>query len=258
MAIKAPAISVITVVLNGATTLEATLQSVFAQDRSVCEYIVVDGGSTDATVGILQEHNASIDQWISEPDRGIYDAMNKGLAMARGQWVYFLNCGDTLISPNVLFQASQRLRECKKNILAGFVLAHFDSKRTTVFPLKKHKATTARELFATRFCHQALFVRRTEYLRAGGFDPLYPHFADFAVCWRIITACGGFDTTDLMIANFDLNGVSSDFRRSVQLYCEAERLFRNVGETRSSIGYAVGYCRAVAFRYKMALLTAAK
>jgi glycosyltransferase involved in cell wall biosynthesis len=258
MATKAPEISVITVVLNGATTLTATLQSVFGQDHSLYEYIVVDGGSTDATISILQAYSTSIDQWISEPDRGIYDAMNKGLSMARGNWVYFLNCGDTLISPDVLSQASQQLRRCRKHILAGSVLAHIDSNRTTVFPLRKPQTATARALFASRFCHQALFVRRTEYIRAGCFDLRYPHFADFDICWRIIAESGGFHSIDLMIANFDLGGVTSDFRRSAQLYREAERLFRNVGEARSGIGYVVGYCRAVAFRCKMALLKAAK
>jgi glycosyltransferase involved in cell wall biosynthesis len=258
MAAKAPEISVITVVLNGATVLEATLRSVFEQDRSLYEYIVVDGGSTDMTISALQKYDACIDRWISEPDRGIYDAMNKGLSMARGEWAYFLNCGDTLIGPDVLSEASQQLRKCKTNILAGSVLAHIDGKTTTVFPLRGHQTKTARALFASRFCHQALFVRRTEYIRAGCFDLRYPHFADFDICWRIIAESGGFHSTDLMIANFDLRGVSSDFRRSVQLYREAERLFRSVGEARSSIGYVVGYCRAVAFRYKMSQLTAAK
>lgn len=90
----APKISVITVVYNGALEVEETLKSVLGQTYPQLEYIVIDGGSTDGTVDIIRRFEKNIDVFSSEPDKGIYDAMNKGLARATGDWVVFMNAGD--------------------------------------------------------------------------------------------------------------------------------------------------------------------
>lgn len=96
-----PFISVITVVRNGAGTLEKTIASVLSQTYDRFEYIVIDGASSDGTLDILRKYDDRL-KWISEPDSGIYEAMNKGLDLARGQWVYFLGADDYLAGPDVL------------------------------------------------------------------------------------------------------------------------------------------------------------
>ncbi len=105
-----PRISVITVVRNGEKSLEQTIRSVLSQEYDSFEYILVDGASTDGTLDILRAHDRAI-RWISEPDRGIYDAMNKGLAMARGHWIYFLGVDDRLAGPRTLSDIAPFLDE---------------------------------------------------------------------------------------------------------------------------------------------------
>ena len=93
---ESPLISVITVVFNGARTLEQTINSVLAQDYENVEYIIVDGGSKDGTLNIIRNYEEKIDCWLTESDKGIYDAMNKGLDITGGDWVLFLGADDAL------------------------------------------------------------------------------------------------------------------------------------------------------------------
>jgi Glycosyl transferase family 2 len=93
-----PLISVITIVFNGEDKLEQTIQSVINQNHNNFEYIIIDGASTDKTLDIIKKYDSLIDYWISEKDRGIYDAMNKGIELANGQWLNFMNCADLFYS----------------------------------------------------------------------------------------------------------------------------------------------------------------
>ena len=95
-------ISVITAVYNNVELIEQTIQSVINQNNENIEYIVIDGGSTDGTVDIIKKYDSRIDYWISEPDEGIYDAMNKGIALSKGNWLIFINSDDLLASPESL------------------------------------------------------------------------------------------------------------------------------------------------------------
>jgi glycosyltransferase involved in cell wall biosynthesis len=93
-----PLVTVITVVFNGQKTLENTILSVITRTYDNIEYIIIDGGSTDGTLDIIQKYDHTIDYWVSEPDEGIYDAMNKAAGIALGDWIYFLGCDDLLVS----------------------------------------------------------------------------------------------------------------------------------------------------------------
>ena len=95
-------LSIITIAYNCASDLESTIKSVIAQGFSDYEYIVVDGGSKDASVEVIKKYESAISIWVSEPDKGIYDAMNKGLLMATGEYVLFMNAGDTLYNTKTL------------------------------------------------------------------------------------------------------------------------------------------------------------
>ena len=92
-----PLVSVITVVLNGMQHLEQTIRSVLSQSYDNVEYILIDGGSTDGTLEIIRRYEHAIDYWVSEPDSGIYDAWNKGVCLAQGQWIAFLGADDSYL-----------------------------------------------------------------------------------------------------------------------------------------------------------------
>lgn len=97
-----PFISIITAVRNNGNTLEKTIKSIISQTYKNLEYIVIDGASTDGTLDIIRQYEDQISYWISEPDVGIYDALNKGIKKATGDWLYFIGADDVLDSPNVI------------------------------------------------------------------------------------------------------------------------------------------------------------
>ena len=113
-------VTIITVCRNHAKELEKTIQSVENQTWQKKEYIVIDGASTDETLEVIQQHGDSITQWISEPDQGIYDAMNKGIRLAQGQWVIFMNAGDTFASTDTLQRVFQESQEA--DVIYGDVI----------------------------------------------------------------------------------------------------------------------------------------
>ena len=97
-----PKISIITVVRNGEKDLESAIKSVVSQSYGHIEYIILDGLSTDGTLDIIRKYEHEVALWKSEADRGIFDAMNKGLDLATGDWVFFLGCDDVLVSPTII------------------------------------------------------------------------------------------------------------------------------------------------------------
>lgn len=173
-----PLVSVITVVFNGAQTIAATIESVLAQESRAFEYLIIDGASTDGTLRVLEEYRDRIDTLISERDRGIYDAMNKGLRLARGQWVHFLNCGDRFAHPSVLRELEDSLRDARHDVIAGhFILCWTD--------LEMSFAPKQLAIGSMPSCHQALFVR-AEHAKRLQFDTTLRVGADYDMITRTL------------------------------------------------------------------------
>jgi|GEM_PF-250430 len=155
-------LSIITVVLNAAAGLEKTLRSVFAQAYGEPEVIVIDGGSGDGTTEVIKDYADRISYWVSEPDEGIYDAMNKGLKAATGHWVLFLNAGDTFANPHVLQQVFSTVTQ-DAGVIYGDSIADYGD-----FMLYR-KAGSPVHLWKGMICsHQAMLFRR-EVLRDTGY-----------------------------------------------------------------------------------------
>lgn len=170
-------ISIITVVYNAVATIEQTILSVVKQDYSNIEYIIVDGGSTDGTLDIIKKYEDKIEHWVSEPDYGIYDAMNKGLTYATGDYIYYLGADDCLLAPNSISQVVSFLQDNPEvDVLCASVMM-VDS----VYRIEKVYSSNFSEadvLSGYNTPHQGMFVRR-EILQKYRFDTSYHIAADY-------------------------------------------------------------------------------
>ena len=151
-----PLISVVTICYNAKNDLEKTILSVLSQTYQDIEYIIIDGGSTDGTVDIIHKYSERLFYWISEPDKGIYDAMNKGMDRATGSWINFMNAGDTFCDNEVI-----------KNIfgyndLSDYSVIYGDCYVSKLNQLQYLKASSMKKLHVQMpFCHQSSFIRKT-------------------------------------------------------------------------------------------------
>lgn len=179
-------ISIVTVCYNSASTIEDALMSVIHQDFNNVEHIVIDGNSTDNTVPILNSYR-HISTLISEPDHGIYDAMNKGIALATGDVVGFLNADDFYADNTVLSQVAESFQDTKLD--ACFAdLVYVDKKDSTKVVRYWKSCSFISGLFKRGWmpAHPTFFVRRRVYERLGLFDLRFPRQADFELTMRFL------------------------------------------------------------------------
>lgn len=197
-------VSVITVVFNGIDCIKNTIDSVIRQGYPNIEYIIIDGGSTDGTVDIIKSNNNRIAKWISEKDKGIYDAMNKGLRLAIGEWIIFLNSGDILNNADTI---SLFIANCNRfldaDIVFGDTILNYRGKEIL---LKQNKKNIRFE----SICHQSQFIRREALINYGGYNYEFPIYADYE--FQLSTLLKGRERIvylPLTIVNFNTEGVSS-------------------------------------------------
>ena len=172
-----PLISVITVVFNDETYLEETMQSVFNQTYDNVEYIVIDGGSTDGTVDIIKRHEEKIDYWSSEPDQGIYYAMNKGILLVHDpdSYIYYLNSGDTFNGNTVLSTVVETLPD----VDFWYGRINLVDEETCITVRSGSEIDPKNLLFGMASSHQTMLCRRWVFDVIGGFDCRYRIVADY-------------------------------------------------------------------------------
>jgi len=169
-----PLISVITVSFNAQHFIEQTILSIINQTYINLEYIIIDGGSTDGTIDIIKKYESKITIWKSEPDKGIYDAMNKGIKLANGDWINFMNCGDSFYSTNTLQQVVDKLLINKEtDVLYGNTIINVATNKYMVLPEKLEYISNY-----LPFCHQSSFVK-TALAKKYPFDLNYKFVADY-------------------------------------------------------------------------------
>jgi glycosyltransferase involved in cell wall biosynthesis len=219
-----PIFSIVTVCLNAAPTVEQTLESVLAQSYPNLEYIVIDGGSTDGTLEILDKYKDRLTRVISEPDKGIYDAFNKGIGLAAGDIVGLLNADDRY-APWALSTVAEAARAHEEyEIFYGkSVVLDAELGRWTVYPL----GNPARLPHSMCVSHPAMFVKKSLYERHG-FDASYKIAGDWDFALRLYRAGEGFYPIDTVLTAFSNAGISSIPSR--RLLAENRRVyFRHLG-----------------------------
>ena len=163
---KTPKLSIITVCYNNRNGLQKTIESVVKQTFTNYEYIVIDGGSTDGTVELIKANEQHIDYWLSEKDNGIYDAMNKGIKIAKGEYCYFLNSDDYIATPNTLEKIFEQVKN-NPDIIYGNLAKRKNNK--LFYVIKFSKKITPYSFFCDKSAihHQASFVKTELFQKYG-------------------------------------------------------------------------------------------
>ncbi|NCB40033.1 MAG: glycosyltransferase [Erysipelotrichia bacterium] len=195
-------VTVITVVFNGAKFLEETINSVLNQTYDNVEYIIIDGASTDGTQAIIERYEHIIDYWISEKDAGIYDAMNKGIDAATGDWINFINAGDSFYNKNVLMLFSGKNYFC--DVLYGNTQVVYEHGNTKIVDA----SSVVKFFYGPPFNHQSCFVR-AELHKIKKFDLRYKICSDFHTFVSFYKNGNKFEYVNSTISTYALNGQSS-------------------------------------------------
>lgn len=196
-------ISVVTVSYNAASTIEQTILSIINQTYKNIEYIIIDGGSTDDTVNIIRKYADRIAYWVSEPDKGIYDAMNKGIDAATGEWVNYMNAGDVFIDNSVVSNLFQNSIADNYGIVFGNTLFLKGDKQIVV----RYGDDCPHKIMPS--CHQSIFCRRSLLIKYP-FDLKYKIAADYNFFYQLSKTDVGRKYVDIVVSAYDaLDGISS-------------------------------------------------
>ena len=190
--------SIITINFNNKDGLKRTINSVLCQTCIDYEFIIIDGGSTDGSVEVIKENESQITYWISEKDKGVYNAMNKGVAQANGDYCVFMNSGDCFHSPDAL----SSVLNYQEDIICGQV---------STFPSGHHKPTISLvDLLRISLPHQAMFIKR-DLLIKHPYDEEYKILSDWKFCIEnlVIDNCS-FRNIEVVIADYESGGISSN------------------------------------------------
>jgi len=205
-----PLITVVTVVRNGEKTLEETILSVINQTYKNVEYIIVDGASTDGTLDIIKKYEDKIDYWISEPDDGIYDAMNKGIDLATGEYIAMLN-SDDWYEHDACETVVKKIKEVKADVYYGMmrVIDKQNNKFIYVY------AYTDQILYQYMIAHPTCFIKKVIY-NLYRYDIKYKSAADYDFMIRLKKTNCKFIFFEHIIANFRSGGMSCSVKGQIE------------------------------------------
>jgi len=199
-------VSIITVNFNDAVGLERTIKSVISQTCPKKEFIIVDGSSSDGSIDVIKKYSDSINKWVSEPDSGIYNAMNKGIRMATGDYCIMMNAGDVFYSDDVLEKVKGRF-ETGKEIYNGNALYVCDGKIKWYRKCQRDISTLF--FYTSSICHQATFIK-TSLLKKLQYDESYRMVSDWkfwveAICLNHVE----YEAMNIDVCCFDWSGITT-------------------------------------------------
>jgi len=201
-----PKISIITVVYNGELTIKDTINSIIYQSFLDYEYIIIDGCSNDNTLNIVNEFSDKINHIISEPDKGIFDAMNKALLLAKGEWLIFINSGDLFYEKNTLFRLfNSNINFYAFDLIYGDVLL-YDNKDDYVFKSKTSKI----KINLNAICDPSVFIRKEAH---DFFDLRYKLSADHKIIYKLFKSNKVY-YSNFIICKILIGGVSSNLLKT--------------------------------------------
>lgn len=207
-----PLISIITVVYNGVKTIEQTIQSVIRQPYKNKEYIIIDGGSTDGTVDLIRKYETSLSYWVSEPDKGIYDAMNKGIARAKGELIGIINADDWY-DENVFEEIVKYYKETGSGkVIHGLLRNFMDEEFYSMV------GNSIRRLRFDMIQHPTCFIPKTIYETFGVYDTSYKYSGDYDLILRFVNSGVKFCFVERPIVNFRLGGISSIPQAEIEMF----------------------------------------
>jgi glycosyltransferase involved in cell wall biosynthesis len=235
--LKQPLITLITVVRNARDTIGETINSVAGQEFRDFEYLVIDGASTDGTLGIIKAHDDVIDHWISEPDNGIYDAMNKGIRLARGQYIGLLNADDMFAGPEVLRTVADRIIET--GVDAVFSSLEIVDRQSPDRVLRRYRIPYVSDNLLrigimpphpTFYCRKSVLERaglyRTDFRIAADFEMMVRLFVSQRISWSYID----FVSVIMRSGGLSNSGLRSRIRLNLEIVraCHDNSLYTNV------------------------------
>jgi glycosyltransferase involved in cell wall biosynthesis len=179
-----PKISIITAVYNGEEFLEETIKSIISQDYADFEYIIIDGGSTDKTIDIIKKYEKNITYWLTEPDKGISDAFNKGLKLTSGEYINFQGDGDRLQNESTLSEIFQKVDK-KEDDMVSCLIERVDYLGNHRFYSKDNSPIKREQLlYRLTVPHQGLFTHRRFFEKFGYFDTNNVYCMDYEILLR--------------------------------------------------------------------------
>ena len=224
-------VSIITTCYNRASTIRNAIESVLSQDYPDIEYIVVDGASTDGSLDVIEEYRERIAQIISEPDSGMYEAINKGIRIATGDVIGLLHSDDMLYATNTISQVVSRIKQTGADFLYGnglFVNAEDTNKVIRNWRGGSYRLWKVRHGWLP--LHPTCYIRRDVILRYGLYNETYKIAADSDFLFRyLLTGELSVEYIDEYIVRMRMGGMSTDRRKRKQMWCEDVRLYRSHG-----------------------------
>lgn len=223
-------ITIITATYNAAECLPFLAMSIREQSYRRVQWIVLDGGSTDGTIDVIKKNEDIIDAWLSEPDKGIYDAWNKALRLVRGDWILFMGADDRFADSQVLFNVSELLKPLGSDVLWTYGQIIFMGSNGRNQSIGEPWEDVKNKFgFGMVVPHQAVFHRRELFERLGGFDHTYRIAGDYALLLRAVKAGYSPVFFSLCVTHMGSGGLSSHPKTALASLLENSRARRTAG-----------------------------